>query len=270
NWPDQLSPEIILNRPRQLASTESRQSKPRDRIRLERGAPAFGIRNQPGKCPPAATDPSRWVGGARRWTRARPGVRTSSEPRPGRENASPNRNEIATTSGTRRSDNALRLWFNSRGRTRTCDPTVNSRLLYQLSYAGPTDSKISRLLAHRQPARARFARLFRRSRFARAPSRARFRAVQHGATPRSAFGGLSSRSRVGPKRRSSAAGELQDPEEDRPRGTRAWSEATTSPLRVARRRPGPRPCNVRSGPHHPLECLEQGERFRGRPAAGGP
>src|SRR5690606_11735967 len=136
NWPDQLSPEIILNRPRQLASTESRQSKPRDRIRLERGAPAFGIRNQPGKCPPAATDPSRWVGGARRWTRARPGVRTSSEPRPGRENASPNRNEIATTSGTRRSDNALRLWFNSRGRTRTCDPTVNSRLLYQLSYAG--------------------------------------------------------------------------------------------------------------------------------------
>ena len=25
---------------------------------------------------------------------------------------------------------------NSRGRTRTCDPTVNSRLLYQLSYAG--------------------------------------------------------------------------------------------------------------------------------------
>ncbi len=26
--------------------------------------------------------------------------------------------------------------LNSRGRTRTCDPTVNSRLLYQLSYAG--------------------------------------------------------------------------------------------------------------------------------------
>ena len=25
---------------------------------------------------------------------------------------------------------------NSGGRTRTCDPTVNSRLLYQLSYAG--------------------------------------------------------------------------------------------------------------------------------------
>ena len=28
------------------------------------------------------------------------------------------------------------LQENSRGRTRTCDPTVNSRLLYQLSYAG--------------------------------------------------------------------------------------------------------------------------------------
>lgn len=28
----------------------------------------------------------------------------------------------------------------SRGRTRTCDPTVNSRLLYQLSYAGIVNS----------------------------------------------------------------------------------------------------------------------------------
>ena len=33
--------------------------------------------------------------------------------------------------------------FNSRGRTRTCDPAVNSRLLYQLSYAGSTDQKVS-------------------------------------------------------------------------------------------------------------------------------
>lgn len=29
----------------------------------------------------------------------------------------------------------------SGGRTRTCDPTVNSRLLYQLSYAGITPPK---------------------------------------------------------------------------------------------------------------------------------
>ena len=26
--------------------------------------------------------------------------------------------------------------FNSRGRTRTCDPLINSQLLYQLSYTG--------------------------------------------------------------------------------------------------------------------------------------
>jgi hypothetical protein len=28
--------------------------------------------------------------------------------------------------------------FNSRGRTRTCDPLINSQLLYQLSYTGST------------------------------------------------------------------------------------------------------------------------------------
>ncbi len=44
--------------------------------------------------------------------------------------------EIAMTSGTRQSDKGLRPHFSSRGRTRTCDSTVNSRLLYQLSYAG--------------------------------------------------------------------------------------------------------------------------------------
>jgi hypothetical protein len=31
--------------------------------------------------------------------------------------------------------------FSSRGRTRTYDKPVNSRLLYQLSYAGMTDGK---------------------------------------------------------------------------------------------------------------------------------
>src|SRR5690606_1783689 len=64
--------------------------------------------------------------------------------------------EIATASRTRRSDNDLRLWLNSRGRTRTCDPTVNSRLLYQLSYAGSIDSKISQLPVYRQATRGLF------------------------------------------------------------------------------------------------------------------
>src|SRR5690242_20777375 len=32
---------------------------------------------------------------------------------------------------------------NSRGRTRTCDPPVNSRLLYQLSYSGMSAAQIS-------------------------------------------------------------------------------------------------------------------------------
>src|SRR6266700_7500602 len=33
----------------------------------------------------------------------------------------------------------------SRGRTRTCDPPVNSRLLYQLSYSGMSAGQISRM-----------------------------------------------------------------------------------------------------------------------------
>lgn len=41
--------------------------------------------------------------------------------------------------------------FSSRGRTRTYDPTINSRLLYQLSYAGMLASdKVSRSTAGRQ------------------------------------------------------------------------------------------------------------------------
>ncbi len=35
-----------------------------------------------------------------------------------------------------RCDRDFRGRFNSRGRTRTCDPLINSQLLYQLSYTG--------------------------------------------------------------------------------------------------------------------------------------
>ena len=35
-----------------------------------------------------------------------------------------------------RNDQGFRGRFNSRGRTRTCDPLINSQLLYQLSYTG--------------------------------------------------------------------------------------------------------------------------------------
>src|SRR5437899_1478853 len=41
----------------------------------------------------------------------------------------------------------------SRGRTRTCDPPVNSRLLYQLSYSGMTREKYCELAERLQPAR---------------------------------------------------------------------------------------------------------------------
>src|SRR5689334_3331276 len=49
-------------------------------------------------------------------------------------------NEKGRVAGARREEGRLTapLLGSSRGRTRTCDPPVNSRLLYQLSYSGKT------------------------------------------------------------------------------------------------------------------------------------
>ena len=46
------------------------------------------------------------------------------------------KNESATKPRNPLCHNESRGVLNSRGRTRTCDPLINSQLLYQLSYTG--------------------------------------------------------------------------------------------------------------------------------------